>query len=141
MAASYAEYLGLSFRPDLHILVLRWLRDASLDEIQGGSRAALHMAQQYGTSQWFVDVRRRTAVSAENSAWMADTFFPAAAAALGGPALRISYLIAPARLDAIQLQPAAHEAALIRPRDPSQPYQFHISLDEAEAIRWLISQP
>ena len=139
MAASYAEYLDLSFRPDLNILVLRWLRDASLVEIQHGSQAALHMAQQHGTGQWFVDVRRRAAISAENSTWMADTFFPAAAAALAGTTLRISYLIAPSRLGAIQLQPAAHEAALVRTQAPSQPYQFHIALDEAEAMRWLTS--
>lgn len=139
MLAPHSEYLHLTYRPDLHMLVLRWLRDASLQELQAGCQAALELAQQHQAAQWFVDVRRRLATRAEHSAWMADTFLPAAAAELQPEPLRVSYLISPARLEAIQRQPAVYNAAIVRTQSAAQPYRMRIFLNEAEATHWLLA--
>ncbi|MBX0291151.1 hypothetical protein K3G63_11905 [Hymenobacter sp. HSC-4F20] len=139
MTAPYSEYLHLTYRPDLRMLVLRWLRDASMEELQAGCQAALHLAQQHQTAHWFVDVRRRLATRAEHSAWMADTFLPAAAAQLLPTPLRVGYLISPARLEAIQSQPAVYNAAIVRTQSAAQPYRMRIFLNEAEAIHWLLA--
>ncbi|GGG30179.1 hypothetical protein [Hymenobacter glacieicola] len=137
MSAPYSEYLQLAHRPDLQLLTLRWLRDATLPEVQVGCQAALELARQQGTTHWLVDVRRRVAVQAENSAWMIDTFLPAAATALEPSLLLVAYLISPTRLEAINLEPAAKNAAIIRSQDPAQPYRLRVFLNEADAIQWL----
>ncbi|UPL48414.1 hypothetical protein [Hymenobacter sublimis] len=137
MSAPYSDYLQLAHRPDLRLLTLRWLRDATLPEVQIGCQAALELAQQQGAAHWLVDVRRRVAVQAENSAWMADTFLPAAATTMLPAQLLVAYLISPTRLEAIKLEPAAKHAAIIRSQDPAQPYRLRVFLNEVDAIQWL----
>lgn len=132
---AYAEYLSLSYRPDLRMVVLRWLRDASLPEVQLGHQAALHLAQQHGAAHWFVDVRRRVAVHSSHTRWIIDDFLPQAATLLPAP-LRIGYLMSPSRQNNItertDLQEVMHRLQL-----PTLPYSLRAFLDESSAMAWL----
>ncbi|GAB2770273.1 hypothetical protein HNQ93_000463 [Hymenobacter luteus] len=140
MFASYSDYLQLTHRPDLQVLVLRWLRDTTLPELQTGCQAALELAQHHGIAHWVVDVRRRVTVNAERSAWMSDTFLPAAALRLQPALLRVGYLISPTRLETILAESTVQHAAITRSQDSAQPYLMRIFLNESDVMQWLLSE-
>lgn len=131
-----SDYLTIDFRPDLHLLVLRWLRDVNLAELQAGFGEAERQALHYGAHQWCVDVRRRGALSASDSAWVADVFLPHMAGQLQPATFAIAYLLAPFRAKAIQEQ-APLQATVARAQASSQPYHLRTFLDEAAAVEWL----
>jgi hypothetical protein len=131
-----SSYLSLDFRPDLHVLVLRWLRDVTLDELQAGFAETQALALEYNAHEWLVDVRRRGALSASDSAWVADVFLPEMARRLGPAPLTIAYLLAPFRAKAIQ-EPAPLQATVARAQVRTQPYHLRTFLDEAAAVEWL----
>lgn len=135
---AYADYLALHYRSDLRMLVLRWLRDASLSEIQLGHQAALHLARQHAVTHWFIDVRRRLLVDNVHSSWLIDEFLPQAAALLPAP-LRVAYLMSPNRQRTIDSQP---ELQLIfsRSQTPNLPYRMQSFMDEAATIKWLLDE-
>jgi hypothetical protein len=130
------EYLSLNFRADLHLLVLRWLRDVNLAELQAGFAEAQALAQEYRAYHWFVDVRRRGALSASDSAWVADVLLPQMARQLEPSVFAIAYLLAPFRAKAIQKQ-GPMQATVARAQASTQPYRLRTFLDEAEAVEWL----
>lgn len=132
----YADYLGLSYRPDLRMVVLRWLRDASLPEMQIGHQAALYLARHHAATHWFIDVRRRLLVDNTHSSWVIDEFLPQAAALLPGP-LRVAYLMSPNRQRTIDSQPEL-QATFSRAQMPNLPYYMQAFMDEAAAINWLL---
>lgn len=134
-ATAYAEYLNLSYRPDLRMVVLRWLRDTSLSELQLGHQAALHLARQQAAAHWFVDVRRLVVTNSSHSGWVIDSFLPQAAALLAEP-LRIAYLMSPNRQNAIATQPDLR-TVISRSQVSGCPYSLRIFLEEASAMTWL----
>jgi hypothetical protein len=75
-APSAPYYIALDYRDDLHLLVVRWLRDVSLAELQAGFAAAEALARQHHASWWVVDVRRRATLVPADPAWVADVFLP-----------------------------------------------------------------
>jgi len=132
------EYLNLTYRPDLRMVVLRWLRDASLPELRAGHQAALELALLQQATHWFVDVRRRLAVNNAHSRWVADEFLPEAASLLPAT-LRVVYLTSPNRQSVIASQPDVY-ATISRSQNMSQPYCLRSFLDEASAMAWLFEK-
>lgn len=136
--ATYPDYLHLSYRPDLQILLLRWLRDATLAEVQAAHQAVLEMARLHGVSRWFVDVRRRQLVNEVHSRWVGMEFLPRAAAALQEVGtLRIAYLMSPSRKQALDAEPDLH-TTITRAQSAEQPYRLRVFLEESAALPWLL---
>ena len=136
--ATHAEYLNLSYRPDLQMVVLRWLRDASLPELQLAHHAALELALRHKAVFWFVDVRRRLIVNNVHTRWVADVFLPHAAAQLPEGGLRVAYLTSPNRQRITDSDPNML-LTITRAQSTSQPYQLRTFLDEASAMTWLLN--
>ncbi|UOG74223.1 hypothetical protein MTX78_19135 [Hymenobacter tibetensis] len=135
----YTEYLNLSYRPDLQLVVLRWLRDASLAELKVAHQAALELALRHQVTNWFVDVRRRQAVNSNNTRWVADDFLPQAALLLLPRILRVAYLTSPSRQHIIDTTPEMY-STVERAQGTSQPYLLRSFLDEAVAMAWLFEE-
>ncbi len=134
--ATYTEYLNLTYRSDLKLVVLRWLRDVSLPELQLAHQAALELALRHQTTHWFVDVRRRLQVNNTHTRWVCNDFFPRVAALLPAGTLRIVYLMSPNRQRIINAHPDL-QATVEHSQSASQPYCLRVFLDEASAMTWL----
>ncbi|WP_375435553.1 hypothetical protein [uncultured Hymenobacter sp.] len=135
--ATYAEYLNLAYRPDLQMVVLRWLRDASLSELQVAHHAALELALHHKATFWFVDVRRRLTVNNMHTRWVTDDFLPQAAALLPADGLRVAYLMSPNRQRIINSDPDM-QPIVARALHTNQSYRLRVFLDEASAMAWLL---
>jgi hypothetical protein len=132
--------LALSYRPDLGVLNLRWLRDVSFEELQTGFRAAAALSQTHHATRWLVDVRRRTLLDAFQSEWVAQQQLPEVAATLAPAALSVAYLLSPARFENLRLQPALDMEAS-RPPAQGHPYQLRTFVEEGQAMQWLLDRP
>ncbi|MFB9861873.1 hypothetical protein [Rufibacter immobilis] len=68
--------LRLTYRPDLDILFLRWLRYPTSAQLRQGYMEALELAVQEDCRFWLFDLRSRGSLSVEDEAWMLKTYFP-----------------------------------------------------------------
>ncbi|UOQ65615.1 hypothetical protein [Hymenobacter volaticus] len=137
LVATHAEYLHLTYRPDLQTVILRWLRDVSLSELQLAHRAALELTLHHKAAFWFVDVRRRLVVNNTHTRWLADEFLPHAAALTPTGNLRIAYLTSPSRQRIIDAD-SDMQLIVTRAESKGQPYRLRTFLDEASAMAWLL---
>ena len=62
------------YRPDLHILFLRWLRPNTFAESQDSYAAAL--AERHACTRWLLDGRRTGPIEVAETNWLANDFFP-----------------------------------------------------------------
>lgn len=136
-STAHAEYLSLSYRPELRTVVLRWLRDTTFPEIQLGHQAALYLARHHAATHWFIDVRRRLLVEHTHFSWVVDDFLPQASALLPD-SLRVAYFMSPNRQRIIDSQPEL-QATFSRSQSLSQPYRMQAFFDEAAALQWLLN--
>ena len=125
----------LEYRPDLGILVGRWLHALPLPKLQSTCEAMLAAAREHGNCRfWLLNLRRRPLGSDLNE-WFNEQFSPQLAATLSGP-LFPAYLVGPhQRLAAESTEMELylrHAAAL-----DSYP-QFYDN--EADAVNWLCDQ-
>jgi hypothetical protein len=123
--------VDLSYRPDLHLLVVRWLGPTTDEETRRVYRY-LEAADINQCRFWLLDARRRPSSGPAVTKWMFDEFAPLVSAHFGG-LLYFSYLIAPAHLAAAQdfgQQVAAASTAL--------PYRLHYASQENDATDWLL---
>lgn len=137
--APTADFLDLSYRPDLRILAVRWLRAVTLEELQRGFRAALAEATARQAGRWLVDVRRRTELDAASSGWVALHLLPEAAAALAPAPLVVAYLLSPMRAQELRRDAGLRDATAASVA-PERPYQLATFIDEGPAVQWLLDQ-
>jgi hypothetical protein len=98
------DFLALTHQPATPVLVARWLRAATPEELQQGYHELLSVATLHKVRYWLLDLRRRGPVSTELVQWVQQTFFPHAARELQG-SVYLSYFISPDHLEQLQLQP------------------------------------
>jgi hypothetical protein len=136
-AATHADYLNLTYRPDLQTVILRWLRDVSFPELQSAHHAALELTMRHNATLWFVDVRRRLVVNNTHTRWLTDEFLPHAGALSPTGNLRIAYLTSPSRQRIIDTD-SDMQLIVSRAESSGQPYRLHTFIDEASAMAWLL---
>lgn len=127
---------SLDYRPDLGVLIGRWLQALPPPEVQGTYQAMLEAAKEHGNCRfWLLDLRRRPLDGPDLNEWFRDQFSPQVAAELGG-SLFTAYLAGPHQQQAAESaemeQRLRHAATL-----DSYPLFYN---DEAEAMRWLHDQ-
>ncbi|RTQ50740.1 hypothetical protein EJV47_08920 [Hymenobacter gummosus] len=121
----------LSYRPDLGILVVRWLGATTDDEIRR-LYGYLEHANIPRCRFWLLDARRRPSSSPVITRWVFDEFAPHLARQLGGR-LYFSYLISP-----LHLVDADDFRRLEESRCNALPYALHYASQEGEATDWLL---
>jgi hypothetical protein len=125
-------------RPDLGVVVARWLEDAPLAQLQADFTALLLEAEQHATARWLLDVRRRDQLSPELGNWTTSIFYPHAAAQLLPQQLRISVLCSPARMAVYESNPIQREY-LSYGLSNERTYRMRLFGDEGSAMKWLLA--
>lgn len=131
-------FCAIVYRPDLRLLVGRWLDDAPVPHLQADYAALLATAQEHHAGRWLLDVRRRDQLSPELSQWTTTTFLPFATTTLAPVPLRIAVLCSPARL-AIYEADARQQEYLTFGLAAERPYQLRLFRDEGTAMEWLLA--
>ena len=132
--STISDHLSLTYRPDLGVLIARWQRPVTLEELQVGYRALADEAERVGTVRWLLDTRALT-VSKEAGQWVNDMFYPTLAGRFNQP-LRMAYMVPP---DSRHLLRTDVELAslLNRFEQTMYPYCFQLFDHEGEAQSWL----
>lgn len=138
-AAPTADFLDISYRADLRVLAVRWLRAVTFEELQRGFRAAVAEGEAHQAARWLVDVRRRTELDAASSSWVALHLLPEVAAQLAPTPFRVAYLLSPMRAQELRRDAGLRDASTAA-QAPERPYQLLTFIDEGPAVRWLLAQ-
>ena len=126
------DFLTISYRPDLDVLVARWLRPIELPEMERGYWALLAEAELRQCRRWLLDVRRRRNTHQIGAAWMVRTLLPELGPRLGGRA-RLAYLLMPAFM-----RDEAADAAFPPPAYfDGKPFVGERFVEEHRAFEWL----
>lgn len=128
----------LTYRPDLHILFLRWLQPNTLAEAHASYHAALNLAVQHGCGNWLLDSRRTGPINLRETEWLTQEFFPLAVAQLAPHPLRLAVFSSLQRIEQMRTD-AALSPAVQAAIAPTQPYEAAIFMQEAEAVTWLLA--
>lgn len=134
MEAVDLDYLRLSYRPDLHLLFLRWTRPVSSEEHRAGYGAALTLALEQQCSHWLIDLRVRGLASAEDFQWVLRTFRPQLRGVLPAPR-RLAYLVTPYQAEAINARLAEVDVSL--PEEVRRGAEVRVFTEEKPAEHWL----
>jgi hypothetical protein len=132
LLASPSSLVEVSYRPDLRIMVVRWLGVTSDDETRQVYQHLVQVAE-HDCRHWLIDARRRPSSGTAVTQWIFEEFAPRASQQLKGP-LYLSYLIAPSHLAAaedFQRGTGASIGSLL-------PYRLHYASQEDEATQWLL---
>ncbi|HEX8425869.1 hypothetical protein [Hymenobacter sp.] len=133
LALPSSDYLQLVYRPDLMVLVGRWMRQTTPQEMRHGYALLLNGGEAQNCCYWLMDARRRDqAASEQDVSWMMETFFPQVAARLGQPVF-IAYLFAPTHLIDIETNPAIPPLTYF----DNRPYRIGRFIEERTALEWL----
>ncbi len=128
------DFLDITYRPDLDVLVARWLRPINLSEMRRGYDALLVEALKGCRQRWLLDVRRRLNTHLVGAQWMVSTFLPQLGPRLGGRT-RLAYLLGPE-----YLRDEAADAAFPPPGYfAGQSFVADRFIEEQAAISWLLA--
>ncbi len=126
------DFLEISYRADLDVLVARWLRPIELPQMQQGYQLLLEAAQAGNCRQWLLDVRRRLNTHQIGAQWMVSSFLPQLGTQLGGRT-RLAYLLAP-----VYTRDSAADSAFPPPSYfTGKPFIGERFIEENAAIEWL----
>lgn len=130
------ESFILDYRADQRLLIGRWLRPASLTELQAHYEAVLASAQAHGCRHWLLDFRRRPSGDAAAVHWFGSVFTPQVVAAFDKPV----YCAYFAMLSHDQATTHAGVDANIRQGIPLGMH-YHFFNHEGNCLAWLARQP
>ncbi|AYA37781.1 hypothetical protein D3Y59_12445 [Hymenobacter oligotrophus] len=126
------HFLQLVYRPELGVLVGRWLQPLTTEELQTGYLAMLEAAAELQCRFWLVDGRRRTHAHSNDSRWMMEVFFPQLEPRLGGQTY-LGYLFTPTHLQDLETDADLPSLSYFDGR----PYQIRRFIEEQGAMQWL----
>jgi hypothetical protein len=129
---STPDYLAISYRNDLSMLVARWMRPVSAAETREGYQVILAAGQHFRCPFWLLDGRRRLPADEETTQWGLYEFFPQLSAKLGSR-VYMSQLLSPSYQLLTQAIPAFQQLE----SQTSQSYLMRRFNDEAHAVQWL----
>ncbi|RFP64945.1 hypothetical protein D0N36_11435 [Hymenobacter lapidiphilus] len=129
--------LSITFRSDLDLLIVRWLRDVKRSELQEGYTQVLQAAIQHQATCWLIDSRRRVQPNAEMVDWLAQEFLPELSSALNNRPVYLACLVGatwqPGKTPATPLAVLAQSSSLASKNE----YQVRLFSDEGIATSWL----
>lgn len=128
---STPEYLTITYRDDLRMLVARWLRPTSSAETREGYHYILKASVYFKCPYWLLDGRRRLPADDETTNWGLFEFFPQLSTQVGQQVC-MSQLLSPTYQQVTDAMPAFQQLE-------SMPltYKMRRFNDEAQAVDWL----
>ncbi|WP_375436046.1 hypothetical protein [uncultured Hymenobacter sp.] len=128
---SAPDYLTITYRDDLRMLVTRWLRPTSSAEIREGYQVVLEAGLHFKCPYWLLDGRRRLPVDSETTNWGLFEFFPQLSPQMG-QRVYLSQLLSPSYQQVTESMPAFQQL-----ESTPQTFQMRRFNDEAQAVDWL----
>ncbi|SHI39977.1 hypothetical protein SAMN02745146_0766 [Hymenobacter daecheongensis DSM 21074] len=129
----HSDFLDVAYRADLRVVVGRWMRQATLEELKQGYQRLLEVAFEPACRGWLLDTRRRLNTDPAAQRWLTEGFMDTAAARLGGR-VYMAYLLPPA-----QLRDTTADSAFPPPQFfANKPYEAARFTDERQAVEWLL---
>lgn len=133
----YPDSFTLTYLPDEHLLIGRWLRPVTLFELQAHYHELLQAALAHGHCRhWLLDVRRRAINDPAALHWFGEEFGPTLPAALGQPVV-VAYF-ARVGQEVATTDPILGEN--IR-QGTFHGAKYHYFDQEGAAMSWLAQQP
>jgi hypothetical protein len=126
---SAPDSVELLYRPELQILMARWLRPVAAPELVHGYEATLLKAKQHRARYWLLDVRGRGPASEDDTEWVLTEFFPRLHQQLGGR-VYVCFLLAASQLSAAEQEDGA-------PLVSNEQYHVRLFTAETPAMAWL----
>ncbi|MGI4741637.1 MAG: hypothetical protein ACRYG7_41245 [Janthinobacterium lividum] len=130
------ESFALSYYPDQHLLIGRWLRVAALEEIKTHYEALLASAVAHNCRHWLLDVRRRGVGPTPALEWFGAEFTPQLSAAFAKPV----YLAYFAMISHNQATDNPGLEANIQ-KGSILGMHYHYFNQEGDCLAWLAQQP
>lgn len=127
---SAADYVLISYRPDLHLLIMRWTRPATPAEHRAGYQAGLRVAQPVQAGRWLIDLRSRGLADPADLRWILHDFRAELRAALPGISCRIAYFTTPYQAELLT-------ARLQELNSLSGALEIRVFVEETPAYMWL----
>lgn len=137
-SAYSSDSFTLDYRPEQRLLIGRWLRPASFEEIKVHYEALLAAALAHDKCRhWLLDVRRRPAVDPDAALWFRESYGPRLPLELGRP-VALAYFAMVNQEVVTSANPALQEN--IR-QGSVQNGHYRYFNQESEALAWLAQQP
>ncbi|NVO86590.1 hypothetical protein [Hymenobacter terrestris] len=126
-----ADYVLISYRSDLRLLIMRWTRVATPAEHRAGYQEALRVAQPVQAGRWLIDLRSRGLADLIDLLWILHDFRLELQAALPATVRRIAYFTTPyhAELLTVRLRELNTAAAT--------DLEIRVFVEETPAYNWL----
>ena len=104
------------------------------------AHAALALAERHACTRWLLDGRRTGPIGVAKTNWLANDFFPDAAARFAPHPLRLAVLSSPARVEQVRTDPAVvpHVA---RALSSERPYRARVFTERGPTVEWLAAPP
>ena len=128
-------FLAVTHRADLNVLVVRWQRQTTPEELREAYFALLDAAAAVDCPYWLLDVRGRDDSNKESTYWMTDHFLPLLPTRFAGRVC-LAYLFAPNHLRDIETSPVVPPLTYF----DDKPYCIARFIEEAGALGWLREQ-
>ncbi|MBT2556979.1 hypothetical protein J7E24_04225 [Hymenobacter sp. ISL-91] len=126
-----ADYVLLSYRSDLRLLIMRWTRVATSAEHRAGYREALRLAKPVQAGRWLIDLRSRGLADSTDLLWILHDFRAELQTALPAAVRRIAYFTTPYHAEL--LIPRLQELNTVAAAD----LEIRVFVEEASAYSWL----
>ncbi|WP_151087285.1 hypothetical protein [Hymenobacter baengnokdamensis] len=136
-ATTYSpDSFSLEYRPEQRMLIGRWLRPVTLDELKAHYHALLAAAIAHDNCcHWLLDVRRRVAIDTDAALWFREEFGPQLPLVLGRP-VWLAYF-AMVNQELARTNPALRENMRLGSLQDGHYCYFN---QESEALAWLAQQ-
>jgi len=132
-AAHSSDYLQLVYRPDLRVLICRWMQQTTPQDLRSGYGLIIEEGASQSCAFWLIDARRREhTANQQDTAWLIESFFPQVVARLSQPVF-VAYLFAPSHLTDIEANTAIPPLTYF----DNRPYQIGRFIEERTALEWL----
>ena len=131
MSLPVSDYVLTSYRPDLHLLIMRWTRPATPAEHRAGYQAALTLAQEHEAGRWLIDLRSRGLAEPVDLLWILRDFRQAFRMALPTVVRRIAYFTTPYHADTLATRIREMEVGT------ADSLEFQVFVEETPAYEWL----
>lgn len=131
--------VALQYRPDLRLLVARWLDESDPARLPNEYAAILAGVREHAAGRLLLDLRRRSTPNPEGAAWVVAAWLPQLVAALAPQRPRLAYLVSPLRAQALRDNDSLRATAQTA---TSRQHGYDLALfdDEGAALRWLLEE-
>ncbi|MGV3539414.1 MAG: hypothetical protein ACO1OQ_06355 [Rufibacter sp.] len=133
MQIGVTKHIKISYRPDMHTVIIRWQQPVTFTEFKMNCLAILQMARENQATSWLFDCRSKGEMTQEESEWLSQEFYPKALHLIA-PSLLVAWLLNPRQM---QMLHEGNGLSAVNSSNASLEVRRNAFLTEQEAVKWL----